>query len=108
MFPINPGEFGASAMALHHGRSPPAAGRCLEFPLESFQPSDGDPTNKNRTYPFDRVFAKETLAFLSIEPAVPNVLRGIRKLVWKAYFGRVEFKVRFWLITVLPLILFCS
>ena len=77
------------------GGSPPAAGRCLEFPWRVSNRGmeiQRMKTERNLSIAF---LLKRPWRFLSIEPAVPSVLRGIRKLVWKAYFGRVESKVCF-------------
>ena len=48
-------------------------------------------------------FAKEPLCSLDFEPAVQSVFPGLRFHLWKMYFPIYRFKLKFHLITVLPL-----
>jgi len=48
-------------------------------------------------------FAKEPLSSLDFEPAVQSVFPGLRFRLWKTYFSFVKFKLKFYLITDLPL-----
>ena len=49
-------------------------------------------------------FAKEPLSSLDFEPADQSVFQRIHFLFWKTYFSFNRFKIKFHLITVLPLI----
>jgi len=50
------------------------------------------------------IIAKEPLSSLDFEPAVQSVFQRIHFLFWKMYFSFNRFKIKFHLITVLPLI----
>ena len=49
-------------------------------------------------------FAKEPLGSLDFEPVAQSVFPGLRFRLWKTYFPFNRFKIKFHLITVLPLI----
>ena len=51
--------------------APVPANRPAESPWGVSGPSDRDPVAQNRSYPFGVTFAKESLHFLIIKPAVP-------------------------------------
>jgi hypothetical protein len=57
--------------------------------------SDLNPTIENRRYRFGCNFAKETLLFSSLEPAVQNIKSRIRFDLLKAYFVSVNEKYVF-------------
>ena len=71
------------------------------------------PTNLSRPSVIQRIqmadtpsrgtFAKEPLGSLDVEPAVQSGFQRIRFLFWKTYFSFNRFKIKFHLITVLPL-----
>ena len=48
-------------------------------------------------------FAKKPLGSLDFEPVVQSVFPGLHFRLWKTYFSFVRFKLKFYLITDLPL-----
>ena len=66
--------------------------------------SDWIQRSESHRTPSVGLLAKEPLGSLDVEPAVQSGFRRIRFLFWKTYFSFNRFKIKFHLITVLPLI----
>ena len=96
----------SSVVAVHVGRrlplllrsaAPPAPSRSnLDRPDWIQRPQTADTPSGAR-------FAKEPLADFIMEPTILYAFRFPRLLFWKAYFSFNRFKIKFHLITVLPL-----
>ena len=65
--------------------------------------SDWIQRSESHRTPSVGLLAKEPLGSLDVEPAVQSGFRRIRFLFWKTYFSFNRFKIKFHLITVLPL-----
>ena len=88
----------AAAVCLRSGRQ-----RRIPLPRFNLDRPDLIQWLTNPRTPSVGIFAKETLRFLVIEPAVQSVFQRIRVFFLKTYFPIYRFKLKLHLITVWPL-----